>query len=92
MFCARFMRRFGELCEAELGKPFKAADSPRELWAHPLHLARFATELVLDSIDEGFGSRESRRLLKKKKLVENAGQAFKELDAEATLTQFTWAI
>lgn len=92
MFCARFMRRFGELSEAELGKPFKAADSPRELWAHPLHLARFATELVLDSIDEGFGSRESRRLLKKKKLVENAGQAFKELDAEASLSQFTWAI
>ncbi|KAI8315842.1 hypothetical protein K4K61_000163 [Colletotrichum sp. SAR11_59] len=92
MFCAQFMRRFGELSEAELGKPFKAADSPRELWAHPLHLARFATELVLDSIDEGFGSRESRRLLKKKKLVENAGQAFKELDAEASLGQFTWAI
>ncbi|KAJ0333028.1 hypothetical protein COL922a_011191 [Colletotrichum nupharicola] len=92
MFCARFMRRFGELCESELGKPFKAADSPRELWAHPLHLARFATDLVLDSIDEGFGSRESRRLLKKKRLVDNAGQAFKELDAEATLTQFTWAI
>ncbi|KAK2773882.1 hypothetical protein CKAH01_13349 [Colletotrichum kahawae] len=56
LFCARFMRKFGELSEAELGKPFRAAGSPRELWAHPLHLARFATELVLDSIDEGFGS------------------------------------
>ncbi|KAH0431662.1 hypothetical protein CcaCcLH18_06966 [Colletotrichum camelliae] len=92
LFCARFMRKFGELSEAELGKPFRAAGSPRELWAHPLHLARFATELVLDSIDEGFGSREDRRKLKKKPLVENAGQAFKELNAEATLSQFTWTI
>ncbi|KAJ0341336.1 hypothetical protein COL154_012809 [Colletotrichum chrysophilum] len=92
MYCANFMKTFGQLSEDELGQGFRAMGLPRYVWGHPLHLSRLATEVVLESVDQKVGSREGRRLLKQDKLVNNAGQAFKELDTAATLSQFVWTV